>query len=97
MTAAAAVAAAMLPGAVAQAAGTEFLQNPSFELPGSNAAQPTGWQTALLEGETSPFRLVTQTFNAAGQFRRRRRFRMGSSGWRCSGRSVPRWACWARV
>ncbi|BCB77707.1 hypothetical protein GCM10022251_64240 [Phytohabitans flavus] len=66
--AAAAIAAAVFPGAVAQAADTEYLVNPSFEQPGSNAAQPTGWQAALLDGETSPFRLVTQTFNAAGQF-----------------------------
>ena len=64
----AALVAATLPGSTAQAAATEYLQNPSFEQPGANAAAPTGWTPVLLEGETSPFRWVVQTFNAAGQF-----------------------------
>ncbi|GAB1820115.1 hypothetical protein HerbRD11066_32790 [Herbidospora sp. RD11066] len=53
--------------APAQAA-TEYLQNPSFELPGANAAAPTGWQQVLVGNETAPFRTVVQTFNASGQF-----------------------------
>jgi len=66
--AAAALVGAALPGAAAHAAATEFLQNPSFEQPGANAATPTGWTPVLLDGETNPYRWVVQTFNAAGQF-----------------------------
>ncbi|GAA1002663.1 hypothetical protein Aple_001190 [Acrocarpospora pleiomorpha] len=64
-----ALVAAPLSGAVAQAeAATEYLQNPSFEQPGANAAAPTGWTPVLLGNETAPFRWVVQTFNASGQF-----------------------------
>ncbi|GAA0973887.1 hypothetical protein GCM10009555_029350 [Acrocarpospora macrocephala] len=65
----AALVAAPLSGTVAQAeTATEYLQNPSFEQPGANAANPTGWTPVLLGNENAPFRWVVQTFNASGQF-----------------------------
>ncbi|MEU9884553.1 endonuclease/exonuclease/phosphatase family protein [Sphaerisporangium sp. NPDC051011] len=65
----AALVAAPLSGAVAQAdTVTEYLQNPSFEQPGANAAAPTGWTPVLIGNETAPYRWVVQTFNASGQY-----------------------------
>jgi len=44
------------------------IQNPSFELPGTNGVNPTSWSTVYLENETSPHNLNTWIFNASGQY-----------------------------
>jgi len=59
---------ALLLAAPAAVAATESVTNGSFQAPGTNGADPTGWTATNLGAETAPFRASIATYDATGQF-----------------------------